>query len=168
MCVWRQKEKTTLYRRREELACNNSFTPKYRRTDFAKGQEGGYLGDKQILTASERTGQSTSISRHHRDYVVQAMFEGFLDHQQTRNEVHVEMNAPGRIQQNLVDDIAAAEMLGIKPPTMRSWCCRGVGPAYVKLGTGRNAAVRYDLRDLAQFIEQGRHASSSVRAASED
>lgn len=76
------------------------------------------------------------------------------------------MNGADTIQQNLIDDKAAAAVLGVSPSTLRSWRCRGVGPAFVKLGTGRNAAVRYDLRDLAQFIEQGRHVSFSlVRAA---
>jgi len=66
----------------------------------------------------------------------------------------------------LVDDLLAADLLDMKPSTLRSWRCRGVGPTFVKLGIGRNAAVRYDLRDLAQFIEQGRCVSpSSVRAA---
>jgi hypothetical protein len=69
----------------------------------------------------------------------------------------------------LIDDNAAAEVLGIKPPTLRSWRCRGVGPAFIKLGAGKKAAVRYDLRDLTQFIENGRHVSqSSVRAAFEE
>lgn len=73
------------------------------------------------------------------------------------------------LSQQLVTDTLAANFLGIKPSTMRSWRCRGVGPNYVKLGHGKKAAVRYDLRDLAQFIEQGRHVSDpSVRAASED
>lgn len=71
------------------------------------------------------------------------------------------------IKRTLVDDGVAASYLGLKPPTLRSWRCRGVGPTFVKLGFGRNAAVRYDLRDLARFIEQGRHVSS-VRAASEE
>jgi hypothetical protein len=84
-------------------------------------------------------------------------------------EVEDQMSAPDRIMETLIDDNTAAEVLGVRPPTLRSWRCRGIGPVYVKLGTGRNAAVRYDLRDLAQFIEQGRHvSSSSVRAASED
>jgi len=70
---------------------------------------------------------------------------------------------------NLINDKAAAVRLGLSPPTLRSWRCRGVGPVYIKLGHGKRAAVRYDLRDLAQFIEQGRHdSSSSVRAASEE
>jgi hypothetical protein len=69
----------------------------------------------------------------------------------------------------LVDDQVAAGYLDMSPSTLRSWRCRGIGPVYIKLGHGKRAAVRYDLRDLAHFIEQGRHvSSSSVRAASEE
>lgn len=69
----------------------------------------------------------------------------------------------------LLTDILAAAYLGLKPPTLRSWRCRGVGPTFVKLGPGRNAAVRYDPIDLEEFVEQGRHVSpSSVRAAYEE
>jgi hypothetical protein len=79
------------------------------------------------------------------------------------------METQNLLNNNLVDDKVAADRLGLKPPTLRSWRCRGVGPTFSKLGNGRNSAVRYDLRDLAQFIEQGRHVSSfSVRAASEE
>jgi hypothetical protein len=79
------------------------------------------------------------------------------------------MNSLEALPQNLIDDRAAAAVLGVSPPTLRSWRCRGIGPTFVKLGAGRNAAVRYDLRDLAQFIDDGRHVShSSVRAASEE
>ncbi len=79
------------------------------------------------------------------------------------------MNTDVQLEQNLVDDKEAAKRLGMRPPTLRSWRCRGVGPVYIKLGRGKRAAVRYDLRDLAQFIEQGRQdSSSSVRAASEE
>jgi hypothetical protein len=69
----------------------------------------------------------------------------------------------------LVDDIFAADYLYLAPSTLRSWRCRGVGPVYSKLGLGKRAAVRYDLRDLARFVDQGRCISpSSVRAASEE
>jgi hypothetical protein len=70
------------------------------------------------------------------------------------------------LTQQLVDDKAAAAFLGLKPPTLGSWRCRGVGPRFSKLGSGRNAAVRYHPLDLAAFVVQGRHVSpSSVRAA---
>jgi hypothetical protein len=69
-------------------------------------------------------------------------------------------------EKQLVDDLTAADLLDLAPSTLRSWRCRGVGPVYIKLGHGKRASVRYDLRDLAQFIEQGRCVSlSSVRAA---
>jgi hypothetical protein len=69
----------------------------------------------------------------------------------------------------LVNDEVAAGVLDMSPSTLRSWRCRGVGPVYIKLGHGKRAAVRYDLRDLARFIEQGRQdSSSSVRAAFEE
>jgi len=79
------------------------------------------------------------------------------------------MSAKEILLPNLIDDKAAAVRLGVSAPTLRSWRCRGLGPTYIKLGRGKRAAVRYDLRDLAQFIEQGRQdSSSSVRAASEE
>jgi len=77
------------------------------------------------------------------------------------------MSSDSNVQKSLIDDKEAAQRLGMKPPTLRSWRCRGVGPAYIKLGRGKRAAVRYDLRDLARFVEQGRR-DSSVRAAFEE
>ena len=66
----------------------------------------------------------------------------------------------------LIDDLMAAYLLDLAPSTLRSWRCRGVGPVYIKMGNGKRAAVRYDLRDLAQFIDNGRcDPPSSVRAA---
>ena len=92
--------------------------------------------------------------------------EAWLEEREAR--VKSEMNIAETIPQNLIDDKAAATMLGVSPPTLRSWRCRCIGPAFIKLGHGKKAAVRYDLRDLAQFIEIGRHVShSSVRAAFE-
>jgi hypothetical protein len=79
------------------------------------------------------------------------------------------MSALPIVPENLMDDKAAAEKLGLSPSTLRSWRCRGVGPAFVKLGRGKKAAVRYHPRDLDRFIDHGRHvSSSSVRAASEE
>lgn len=79
------------------------------------------------------------------------------------------MNDASLFRSPLIADAEAARFLGISPSTMRSWRCRGVGPRFVKLGSGKKAAVRYDLRDLAQFIDNGRRVShSSVRAAFEE
>lgn len=68
--------------------------------------------------------------------------------------------------ETLFDETQVAERLRISPATLRSWRARGIGPVYVKLGTGKKSPVRYHHRDLEQYIAQGRHASSaSVRAA---
>jgi predicted DNA-binding transcriptional regulator AlpA len=74
-----------------------------------------------------------------------------------------------RVSSNLLNDKEAAAWLGMSPSTLRSWRCRGIGPAYIKFGSGKKAAVRYDQQDLEQYIAQGRHVSdASVRAARED
>ncbi len=46
----------------------------------------------------------------------------------------------------------AAELLGIEPQTLAVWSCRGIGPAFIKVGR----SVRYRLSDLEKFIESGR------------
>jgi hypothetical protein len=65
----------------------------------------------------------------------------------------------------LIDDKAAAVLLGVAPATLRSWRCRGIGPDYVKYA-GLRGAVRYDVQDIAEFKERCRH-TPSVRAAFE-
>lgn len=67
----------------------------------------------------------------------------------------------------LLTDEQAAIILAVSPATLRSWRCRGIGPAYVKMGLGKKASVRYHHDDLQRFIAQGRHVPS-VRAAYED
>lgn len=66
----------------------------------------------------------------------------------------------------LLNDSKAAERLGVSPATLRSWRCRGIGPAFIKMGRGAKAPVRYSEADLEQFIAQSRHVPS-VRAAFE-
>lgn len=63
-----------------------------------------------------------------------------------------------------LNDVSAAKVVGVKPATMRSWRCRGIGPAYVKLGPGLRASVRYHRRDLDRFLDQCRQ-TPSVREA---
>jgi hypothetical protein len=65
----------------------------------------------------------------------------------------------------LLDDKEAAVLLGVAPATLRCWRCRGIGPNYVKYPRLRGA-VRYDVRDIAEFKERCRH-TPSVRAAFE-
>lgn len=46
----------------------------------------------------------------------------------------------------------AAEALGLKTQTMHEWRCRGVGPAFHRLGR----AIRYSLADLADWLAASR------------
>jgi Helix-turn-helix domain len=67
----------------------------------------------------------------------------------------------------MLNDNQAARILGVKPSTMRSWRCRGIGPSYHKLGEGVRARTRYTRTDLEAFVLQGRRVLS-VRAAREN
>lgn len=54
-------------------------------------------------------------------------------------------------------------LLKIPEQTLRQWRCAGLGPAYIKLGTGPKAAVRYNIDDVDDYIDRHRH-TSAVRA----
>jgi hypothetical protein len=62
----------------------------------------------------------------------------------------------------LISTKEAAEMLGTTEGTLKSWRSRGMGPAWVKLGS----AVRYDV-ELLDFIKRNTRVPS-VRALVED
>lgn len=64
----------------------------------------------------------------------------------------------------LIDQKAAAKTLGVTPHTMERWRYEGVGPEYIKIGSGRRGIVRYDVRVLLAFIRANTHVPS-VRAA---
>jgi hypothetical protein len=49
----------------------------------------------------------------------------------------------------LVNDVVAADILGVKPITLRKARIIGNGPRFVKLGQ----CVRYDVDDLAAFVK---------------
>jgi hypothetical protein len=66
----------------------------------------------------------------------------------------------------LLNEKQAASLLGIAPATLRSWRCRGIGPAYVKMGHGRKSPVRYNQTDIEAFVAASRHVPP-VRAAFE-
>ena len=57
----------------------------------------------------------------------------------------------------LLTDLQAAELLGLKPATLRRWRWVGDGPTFIKLGR----SVRYDTEVIEQFIEAGRRNSTS-------
>ena len=53
--------------------------------------------------------------------------------------------------ERLVNDVTAAEILGLSVITLRNWRCLGKGPRYLKLN-GR--AIRYRVSDLLAWAEQ--------------
>lgn len=57
----------------------------------------------------------------------------------------------------LINEKLAALALGIEVSTLRRWRWMGKPPRFFKIGN----AVRYDLRDLAEFIEASRRTSTS-------
>lgn len=57
----------------------------------------------------------------------------------------------------LINEIKAAELLGLKVGTLRRWRWSGDGPGFIKLGT----AVRYDPMELERFIREGQRTSTS-------
>ena len=67
----------------------------------------------------------------------------------------------------LLNDGEAAKRLCVSVATLRSWRCRGIGPAFIKMGSGAKAPVRYSESDIEQYIAQCRRASP-VRAAWEN
>ncbi|MBU1002100.1 MAG: helix-turn-helix domain-containing protein [Proteobacteria bacterium] len=56
------------------------------------------------------------------------------------------------INVELVNEHAAAKLLGMSVCTLRAWRLKCTGPVYCKLGR----SIRYKVADLQEFIEQGR------------
>lgn len=56
----------------------------------------------------------------------------------------------------LINEKEAAEIMSLSRNTLRMWRCRKKGPAYIKLGQGYNARVRYKISDLEEFIERNK------------
>jgi len=57
----------------------------------------------------------------------------------------------------LVPESEAAELLAVKPSTLRRWRWAGHPPRFLKIG----GAVRYDPADLQEFIKCSRRSSTS-------
>ena len=68
---------------------------------------------------------------------------------------------PDQPAEGLINEHEAARRLGLKVSTLRRWRWQGIGPIFCRIG----AAVRYDPRDLVDFIEAGRRASTSATQA---
>lgn len=56
----------------------------------------------------------------------------------------------------LLTENEAAERLNFSIRTLQKWRHNGQGPAYIKLGDGPKAPVRYRIQDLDAFMEKYR------------
>lgn len=56
-----------------------------------------------------------------------------------------------------LNDVMAAEMMGLAPITLRKWRQQGCGPSFIKIGR----AVRYKLDDLVAWMDSHRVGGES-------
>lgn len=66
---------------------------------------------------------------------------------------------PQPIPDRLIDEVEAADILGVKKQTMGVWRIRGCGPAFVKIGR----LVKYKLSDIRNYIDS-RTVSNTAEA----
>ena len=68
-------------------------------------------------------------------------------------------NEPDRCDPDrLIDERAAAEMLGISPDTLRNQRCRGDGPRFVRLSA---RCIRFEVAEILKYIAERRVKSTS-------
>ena len=53
--------------------------------------------------------------------------------------------------EELLTEIAAAALLGLRPATLCSWRSRGRGPGFLKIGPGTKPAIKYRRRVIIAF-----------------
>ena len=51
--------------------------------------------------------------------------------------------------ESLIDQVTAAEFLGLKATTLEAWRVRGCGPKFIRLS---NRAIRYWMADLVRYV----------------
>jgi predicted site-specific integrase-resolvase len=61
-----------------------------------------------------------------------------------------------------------SEVTGISIDRLNAWRKAGRGPDYIKVGEGRNGAVRYPREDLRRYLDERtvRHSSAPAEAVS--
>jgi len=61
----------------------------------------------------------------------------------------------------LIPTSQAAQMLGLKPQTLRVWRLEGKGPKYVRMGNQSHGRAYYDLSDIQEWISDRKYGSTS-------
>lgn len=69
---------------------------------------------------------------------------------------------------DLLTNEQAAELLGIKPTTLEIWRIKGKSPPFLKLGTSKQAPVRYQRSAVAVWLNERSFASTSAYAISQN
>ena len=69
---------------------------------------------------------------------------------------------------HLLTSIQTAELIGIKPQTLRSWRLYGKGPRYVRLGDSSKARVGYFESDILDWLNARRFSSTSEESVIQD
>jgi predicted DNA-binding transcriptional regulator AlpA len=62
--------------------------------------------------------------------------------------------------ERLVDEVVAAQLLGVSRRTLQGWRWRGGGPRFVRIGI---RAVRYEPAELRAWVDAQRRTSTSDR-----
>lgn len=70
----------------------------------------------------------------------------------------LDKNALYRNQLLSVDEVSA--LLCVPESTLNNWRVRGIGPAYIKLGQGEKAKVRYSVVDIDAYVAEHRREPS--------
>jgi hypothetical protein len=66
-----------------------------------------------------------------------------------------------RMHDTLLNEREAARYMGLRTATLQRWRWAGKGPGFLKI----EGAVRYDPKDLAEFISASRRNSTSDTGA---
>lgn len=67
--------------------------------------------------------------------------------------------------EELLTNVEAAKLLGLKPNTLEIWRCQGKGPRFIKMGAVPQAPIRYLRSDVADWIAGQRFISTSAVTA---
>jgi hypothetical protein len=66
---------------------------------------------------------------------------------------------------DLLTNEQAAALLGIKPTTLEIWRIRGKSPPFLKLGTSKQAPIRYQRSVIVKWLAERSFSSTSAFAA---
>ena len=70
---------------------------------------------------------------------------------------------PDTESDRLVDERQAAKILTVQPATLAAWRCKGGGPVFLKVGSGKRSSIRYRLGDLRAWANERRYANTAHR-----